>query len=251
MHGKGGSPNGYVSGLAITLEKHGFLVANLEMPWSDRRDYDVNVDIAEKEVDSALDLLRNKGAQKLFVAGHSLGGGFALCFGSRHVVDGVIAIAPGGNVSTKKNQGRYADSLALARNRIAEGKGDVKIKLMDYEGSRGEYPVIAPPSSYLSWFDPEGLMNQNEALRNMNPAIPVLYISPTNDYPELRKGKQAMFDALPKNPYTKLYEPNSTHKDAPSISANEIIYWVTSVARNEQIKIKNSTGVLQTNHKTP
>ena len=32
MHGKGGSPSRHVSDLALSLERHGFLVANLDMP---------------------------------------------------------------------------------------------------------------------------------------------------------------------------------------------------------------------------
>ena len=36
MHGKGGSPGRFVNGLAEALERDGFLVANLEMPWSGR-----------------------------------------------------------------------------------------------------------------------------------------------------------------------------------------------------------------------
>ena len=54
MHGKGGSPTGYVSILASSLEEKGYLVANLEMPWSGRRAYDVNVGVAGQEVDAAL-----------------------------------------------------------------------------------------------------------------------------------------------------------------------------------------------------
>ena len=80
-------------------EKKWFLVANLEMPWPGRRNYDVDVYVAEKEVESALGALRSKGAQKLLVAGHSQGGLFALYFGGTHHVDGVIAIAPAGNVA--------------------------------------------------------------------------------------------------------------------------------------------------------
>jgi len=43
MHGKGGSPEGLVAGLAATLEANGYLVANIEMPWSGSRQYDVPV----------------------------------------------------------------------------------------------------------------------------------------------------------------------------------------------------------------
>ena len=73
-------------------------------------------------------------------------------------------------------------------------------------------------------------MNQTKAAKGMNPAVPVLYIGPTNDYPGLLRIKQTMFDALPKNPRTKLYEPNSNHLNAPSASIKEIVEWTTTVA---------------------
>lgn len=230
MHGKGGSPTKHVSDLASSLEGQGFLVANLEMPWSGKRDYDVNVGATEREVESALSSLRGKGAQKLFVAGHSQGGLFALHFGSKHIFDGVIAIAPGGNVGSPTFREKLGESVELARKLIAEGKGDEKARLTDYEGAKGTYPISTTPAAYLTWFDPEGAMNQTAAVRSMNPAVPVLLIAPTNDYPGLLKVKQQMFDALPKNPRTKLYEPNSSHLNAPSASIKEIVEWTTAVA---------------------
>lgn len=229
MHGKGGSPTRYVSDLARALESRGYLVANLEMPWSGRRDYDVNVDAAEKEVQSALDTLRSKGAKRLFVAGHSQGAVFALYFGGQHLVDGVITIAPGGSVNSPVFREKLGESVELARKLIAEGKGDEKTRFYDYEGTKGITPVTTTPAIYLSWFNPDGAMNQTMAVKAMNLRIPVLYIGPTGDYPGLRKVKQSMFNALPNNPLTKLYEPDSSHLDAPSASRDEIVRWTTEV----------------------
>ena len=97
MHGKGGNPGKFVDKLAQALEQAGCQVANLEMPWSARRQYDANMDGAAQEITAALDAMRAKGAKKLFVAGHSQGGLFTLYYGSRQSADGWIAIAPGGN----------------------------------------------------------------------------------------------------------------------------------------------------------
>lgn len=137
MHGKGGSPAKHVADLASSLESKGYLVANLEMPWSARRDYDVSVAAAEQEVESALDRLRARGARKLFVAGHSQGGLFALYFGGRHPVDGVIAMAPGGNVGNQIFREKLGESVEQARKLVADGKGDEKTRLLDYEGAQG------------------------------------------------------------------------------------------------------------------
>ena len=230
MHGKGGSPTKHVSELASALEGQGFLVANLDMPWSGRRDYDVDVGAAEREVEAALSSLRDKGAKKLFVAGHSQGGLFAFHFGGRHALDGVVAIAPGGNAGSPTFREKLGESVELARKLVGEGKGDEKTRLTDFESGKGSYPIITTPALYLSWFDPDGAMNQTKALRSMNPAVPVLLIVPTNDYPGLLRVKQQVFDALPKNPRTRLYEPSSSHLNAPSASIKEIVEWTTAVA---------------------
>jgi alpha-beta hydrolase superfamily lysophospholipase len=233
MHGKGGSPAKHVAELASSLEGKGYLVANLEMPWSGQRDYDVDVGAAEKEVESALEALRSKGAKKLFVAGHSQGGVFALYFGSRHSVDGVVAIAPGGSVNSPIFREKLGESVALARKLIDEGKGSEKTKFFDYEGGRGAYPIVSTPSVYFSWFDPNGAMDEMAAIKKMNSATPVLFVAPTGDYPGLQKIKQRMFSALPSNPLTRLYEPASTHIGAPAASVDEIERWTKEVASRE------------------
>jgi pimeloyl-ACP methyl ester carboxylesterase len=230
MHGKGGSPGGQVAFLATSLERQGYLVANLEMPWSERRSYDVSVEDAAAEVESALAKLRSSGAARLFVAGHSQGGLFALYFGGRHPVDGIIAIAPGGNVASPSYRERLGQSVAHARQLVAEGKGNDQTRFFDFEGSKGTYPITCTPVNYLSWFDPEGAMNELLAVKSMNPQVPVLFIGPNGDYPPLIKAKESMFAALPHPALTTLYEPSSSHFDAPTASVGEIERWISTVA---------------------
>ena len=111
MHGKGGSPTRYVVDLARALEGKGLRVANVEMPWSGKLNYSLPVSSGEETVAAALDSLRGEGARKLFVAGHSLGGAFALHIAGRIAVDGIIAIAPGGNGARGTPRRRFVDCL--------------------------------------------------------------------------------------------------------------------------------------------
>jgi pimeloyl-ACP methyl ester carboxylesterase len=212
MHGKGGSPEKHVAELAAALEAKACLVASLEMPWSRNRQYDVSVEAAEREVDAALAGLRDRGAKTLIVAGHSQGGLFALYFAGRHPVDGVVAIAPGGSVDGPAFRDKVADSVARARALVAEGKGGTSVRLLDYEGSRGAYPIVTTPAAYLGWFDPDGAMSAMRAVRAMSPRTPVLYVAPTGDYPALRRVKQLLFDALPRHPLTRLHEPAASRR---------------------------------------
>jgi len=230
MHGKGGSPTRYVSGLAAFLEEKGCAVANLEMPWSGARNYDVDVAGAEKEVLAALESLRAKGAQKLFVAGHSQGGMFALYFGTRHPVDGIIAIAPGGSSGAPVYRQKLGESYERAKALVAEGKIAGKERFLDFESGRGAYPIVVAPAVYVAWFDPEGAMNGLAAAKGMNPKTPVLYVAPTGDYPALQRVKAEMFGALPPNPLTRLYEPGASHLEASAASSGEILKWISQVS---------------------
>lgn len=229
MHGKGGSPSEHVSDLAGFLDSNGYLVANLEMPWSKNRDYDVNVSAAEEEVETALSSLRSKGAQKVFVAGHSQGGLFALHFAGKHVADGIICISAGGDVASKQFREKLGDSVGRARQLVAEGKGDKKANLDDFEGKRGINTVRTAPAVYLTWFDPDGAMNMERAVRVVNPQVPILWLVAERDYPGLRKGSIPLFETLPKNKHTRLYEPKSDHLGAPSASRDEIVRWISEV----------------------
>jgi pimeloyl-ACP methyl ester carboxylesterase len=230
MHGKGGSPEKHVTGLANALRQQGVLVANLDMPWSGRREYDADVASAAAQVNSALAALRSQGARKLVVAGHSQGGLFALYLAGRLPVDGVIAIAPGGNVGAGLLHDRLADTVASARALLAAGHGEEKTRLADFEGSKGLYPVITTPRIYLDWFDPDGAMNQSKAVQQVQAGVPVLYISPDGDYPALQRVRQSMFNALPANPASQLLIPPGSHLEAPTAAIPGIVDWLGRIA---------------------
>lgn len=232
MHGKGGSPAKHVAALASTLEARGILVSNLEMPWSGRREYDVDVKAAEQEVERGLAALRDKGAAKLFVIGHSQGGVFALHFGAKQKLDGIVAVAPGGSTGSNVFREQLKVPLAQARDLIAQGKGDEKVRLLDYEGSKGSIPIFTTPARYVEWFDPEGAMNHARSSRALPAGTPVLYVAPTNDYPGLQRGKQQLFSAMPPHPLTKMIEPRASHIDAPAAAADDIAKWMQDVAQD-------------------
>ena len=230
MHGKGGSPAGLVAGLARQLEGQGFLVANLEMPWSGKRNYDVPVARAEEEVEAAVAGLRGKGAKKVFVSGHSQGGVFALHLAGKLAVDGCIAIAPGGDVASWYFRQQLGASVTRAQRLVAEGKGNEPAPLEDHEGSKGTYSVVSPPAFYLTWFDTAGAMNMDRAVRAANPRMPILWIAPTRDYPGLLKVNPPIYRPLMRNPLNRLHQPDADHRGAPTASADEIVRWTRELA---------------------
>jgi len=232
MHGSGGKPTGYVYELATTLAGKGYQVANLEMPWSGRRAADVTAEEGVEELSQAITQLQKKGAKAIFLAGHSFGGTFALYYASVNLVDGVIAIAPGG-VDSDFYQSKIANSMAHARQLIADGRGDQKEEFANYENSRGDYTTLTPAKAYVSWYSKDSVMNTSNAFKRVRPDIPVLYIVPTNDYPFLRRAKAERWAQLPPNPKNELYEPNTSHLEAPTASINEIVKWINMAVKDK------------------
>jgi esterase/lipase len=143
LHGNG-HPTKHIEGLVRKLESNKFLVAHPEMPWSENRQYDVPVDDAVGQVKSVLSKLKEQGAEKFFIAGHSKGAVFALYYASKYPVDGLIAVAPGGNVGGKNFRNKLGSSVEKARKLIASGKGNEKATFSDLEGARDVTDVQAP-----------------------------------------------------------------------------------------------------------
>jgi len=98
MHGKWGTslPRSPIGKLAEALESEGYLVAAPDMPWSRDRGYDKTYEESMSEIDEIVKELRNRGATKIVVGGHSIGANAALGYGARREgLAGILAIAPG------------------------------------------------------------------------------------------------------------------------------------------------------------
>lgn len=229
MHGKGGRPGKYVDELASAFERAGFLVANLEMPWSGQRKYDVAMSGGVDEITQAIEGMRAKGARRIFVAGHSQGGLFAVHYAGQQRVDGVIAIAPGGQVDAPVFVTNLSSHVAKAKQMISEGRGNEKTDFADYESSRGTNTITTTAAIYLDWFDPNGAHTSHTFKRVMD-GTPVLYVAPTRDYPGLQRNKHQNFGALPRHQDTRMFEPSSDHLNAPAASADESIMWIRKIS---------------------
>ena len=229
LHGNGHSTK-HIEGLVYKLKSSKFLVSHPEMPWSENRRYDAPVDDAVEQTNWALGELKERGAKKLFLVGHGKGGVFALYFAIKYPVDGLIVIAPGGNVGGKKFREKLQGSVEKAKKMISSGEGNQKTTLQDLEGSRGVTNIQAPPAAYFTWFDPDGAMNSKKSAQRINANVPILWIVPRDDYEGLKKVNIPMFDLFPANAKTRFYEPSTNHKKAPLDAADEIIKWVSEVS---------------------
>lgn len=229
LHGKGGRPEGLTAPLDAALQRRGWPVISLDMPWSGSRKYNAGIAAAESQVSEAISSLRKRGATKIFLAGHSQGAVFALYYASRNPLDGLILVAPGGNVATAFYQQQIGSSVSRARQLVVAGKGEETGEFDEFEGGKGHWKVQTTAASYLSWFNPDGAMNQLKSSAALPKTLPVLHVAPTSDYPSLLRSKQEMFDAIA-SPLKTLHEPASDHRNVPRDAAGEIGRWIGETA---------------------
>lgn len=221
LHGKGGSPSGYVRDLASALQSKGHLVSTPTMPWAQDRIYDASFDEAMHEIDREIDSLRQKGAKFVVVAGHSLGANAALGYASsRDSASGIIALAP---AHTPELQGfikRVAQDVSRARSLVATGKGKEKHRFSDVnQGQRLE--VAATAEVYLSWFDPDGPAVMPKSAASFKVPTPLLLVVGSGD-----RGKDYIFDKAPPHPKSRFVTVPAGHFAVPSAAIEEVVTWL-------------------------
>jgi len=225
MHGKNGSPaTPSVSRLASRLDFEGFIVITPDMPYSRGRQYDKSYEDTAVEIDGAVAELKKRGANRIFIAGHSLGANVALYYGTIKVVDGVLAIASGHAIETPQFQERIGDSVERAKALLKEGKGDERARFQDTNQGIN-YTIRVTPKIYLSWFDPDGhaVVPRNAAA--LKPGTALLWVIGTQDR-LYKRGSAYAFDKVPANANNKYLVVNSDHMDTPKDAAEEIVKWL-------------------------
>jgi dienelactone hydrolase len=225
MHGKNGSPSTpSVLQLANRLDFEGFIVITPDMPYSRARQYDKSYEDTAVEIDGAVAELKKRGANKIFIAGHSLGANVALYYATIRAVDGVLAIAPGHQPESSQSQELFKDSVKQAKVLLKEGKGEERVWFQD--SNQGiNYRIKVAPKIYLSWFDPDGhaVMPKNAA--TLKPGTALLWVIGTQDR-LYKKGSAYGFDNVPANVNNKYLVVNSDHMDTPKDAAEEIVKWL-------------------------
>jgi pimeloyl-ACP methyl ester carboxylesterase len=223
LHGIGAT-GAAMEPLAARWRAQGWTVSTPDLPYGGNAAFSRPVAEAERIVREQLHRLRREGAQKVVLAGFSIGGFFAAHMAGREPVDALVAIAPNGGADMKQLQ----DEVARARQLVAQGRGDQPTTMKDgavVGDDRYDLPG-AVPSAWLTWFDPAGAMNWRRVWQALRPGVPVFLVVPTRDLANLRKVKRELWEGLPRDPRHQLYEPRSDHLGAPLASADESIRWI-------------------------
>ncbi len=225
LHGKTGGP-GQFTQLARDLGELGYLVETPELCWSERRIYDRSFTGCFDDIDAAIAVLRDDGAEGIIVAGHSLGGVGALAYGATHDgLAGIIALAPAGDPVSFGKIGVIAKSLKKARAAIAEGKGDVPDTFDDFVLGKA-LPVQATAADFVSFFGPDSPGVMTDTL----PALkaPLLWVAGTRDSSQ-RNASAPLPQGARGRPEPFRYRQRGTSRDTVGVGFDAILDWLETL----------------------
>ena len=226
LHGKWGNPQ-QVAVFARRLDPP-CTPKTLEMPWSQRRDYDVGYPQALQEIAAAVKELRGEGYHHVLLAGHSFGANAVLAYGAEiGDVDGLIALAPGHGPRRMYAQGISRAAVDEARQLVADGKGDQTVTVEDVnQGRRRSERMKA--SVLLSYFDPHGWGDMPTTTARLKPGVPLLWVVGTGD-PLYQFGSAFAFDKAPPNPASRFATVQADHVGTPEAAVSIVQEWIQAL----------------------
>lgn len=228
IHGKWGNPSSGIAVLSQALTNKGYRVSTPIMPWSDQRNYDADYPTALAEIENSAQALRQQGAKKILVGGHSFGANAAIAYaGSGREVDGILAIAPGHVPDLMSFRNALGDSVTKARQMISDGKGNEADTFDDL--NQGQLKSIHTRANiYLSYFDPEGMGAMPLNAAKLKRPVPLLWVVGNTDT-ILKQGEAYVFNRIPPHPHNKYLIIEGTHKNTPTRAATHIVEWIASL----------------------
>ena len=230
LHGKspGSSRDPHFGSLRPRLEAQGWLVLMPDMPWSRTRYLEGHWDGAMLEITAHVQSLRDQGAERVVLIGHSMGCPAAMGFAARGGrADALVLLAPGHipygyyHYPTLK---AVHDSIDEARALVAAGKGDTRQNFVDINQGRRQ-TLLASARDYLSFFDPDSDADMGVTAPRLPASLPVLTAIGEED-PLFANVRAYFVDKLPANPRSRFLAVKGGHLDTPKIAADALIAWM-------------------------
>jgi len=230
LHGKNGAPDKHITDLAEALRQAGYLVATPEMPWSKRRGYDADFLAGLAQVDAAVRDLRARGAARVVVGGHSLGGNAALAYAARYPgLAGVICLAAAHTPDLGRPREIAVDSVARAKAMVAAGRGGEVARFADINmGKPSEMTVSA--QTYLTYYDPEGPAAMPLSAAMIKTPLPILWVAGGRD-PLSKPGPAHAFDRAPAHPQSRYAVVDADHLGTPKAAIPLVLEWLRALPR--------------------
>ena len=230
LHGKNpGNPSDpSMQALRATLEKQGWEALLPDMPWSRRRYLEGHWDSAMTEIASHVKTLKDKGAEKIVLIGHSMGVPAAMSHAARGgSVDALVLLAPGHIPAGYYNYPSLKavrESIDDAKAKLAAGKGDENERFQDINQGR-QQTVITTARNYLSYFEPQSDADMGVTAPRVPPDVAVLTVIGEKD-PLFSIVRGYYVDKLPKNLKSQFLEVSGGHLDTPRLATDAIVHWI-------------------------
>jgi len=230
LHGKnpGSNMDPNFGSMKGNFERQGWLVAFPDMPWSRGRYLDGNLDRALVEIAGHVKGLRDQGATRIVIAGHSMGVPTGMAYAARAGdVDALVQLAPGHiplGYYTYPVLKAVRDSIDEARALVAAGKGDSNERFNDINQGR-QQPVITTARNFLSYFDPASDAEMSVTAPRIPARIPVMTVIGERD-PLFSRIRSYYVDKLPANPKNRYLEVSGGHLDTPRGANDAVIAWI-------------------------
>jgi pimeloyl-ACP methyl ester carboxylesterase len=225
LHGKTGMPSQFAA-MSETLDEGGYGVETPEMCWSDRRIYDRALDACMKDIDAAVERLRDDGFRRIVVGGHSLGGLVALAYGAtHHDIAGIAALAPDGEPGDFNGHVAVAQSVRKATALVHAGKADIKGRFTDRVLGRNR-TVTATPRAFLSFLGPDSALVPIHLLPQLS--TPLFWAAGSRD--SSQRSAATLFKAAPTNPRSTFVKLNASHLGTPGAALLPLMDWLDRIA---------------------
>lgn len=225
LHGKGGDTR-WVNPLASNLRSAGVQVAVPDMPWHRNRIYDKSFDDSLAEISGYVGRLKANGAQKVFVAGHSLGAIAAAGYGARvGGIQGIILLAPGHFVGFHGFSRHFSGDLDKADAMIRSGKGNDRGNFGDINAGQRDTRYVSA-NIYRSWFSPRGPADFVENMSKLQEGVSVLYVAGSRDRIPQTQNSAYAFEGAPKNSSSRFVMVDADHLDVPARSGEVVVEWL-------------------------
>jgi len=200
----------------------------LEMPWSQRRNYDQSYSQALNSIEKQVKDFREQGYHKVFLMGHSFGANAVLAYAStnREKIDGLVALAPGHDPLGMYERG-LSEQADRAQALVNAGNKDEMVSITDInQGVKRVFRMTAEVA--WSYFDPKGLGNMTMSASHFQSPIPTLIVVGDGEM-VLKNFRSSIFDKLPQNMLNLYLEVSAGHKNTPVVSVNQVMDWIKKI----------------------
>lgn len=233
IHGKLSGPNidwCSLHHLNKILNEKGYLVDFHAYPWANERLYDEPIDIGVQELQAGIARLQARGATKIHMIGHSMGGNIAIYYATLHKdFDSLILLCPAHNTHFERIRKMCEWSIEQSKSSLANGL-DERLHLIDFNGGRVIVNAIRP-SIYVSYFDSAGLCNMttNAKVQGTQDPINVLCLCGELD-PSSLDAKPNIYDHMSLTDHSQFITlPGETHQSVCQVSTDRILEWVSTI----------------------